>query len=113
MGGNYILDGGGEPVECVDLMAFSAWYGSRSGRTDWIVGKTVVGGYEVSTVFLAIDHNFGGCGAPILWETMVFHAGGGYREAGDHTRRYTSRSDAVRGHAEVVAEVVLGMEGSS
>ncbi len=35
------------------------------------VGETNVGRYRVSTVFLGLDHSFGG-DMPMLFETMVF-----------------------------------------
>lgn len=38
---------------------------------DRIVGRTICGRSVVSTVFLGLDHSFGGK-VPVLWETMVF-----------------------------------------
>jgi hypothetical protein len=50
-----------------DLMKTNA--GARVARDEFIVdGADVL----VSTVFLAIDHNFGRDGEPVLFETMVF-----------------------------------------
>lgn len=67
------------------------------------VDRTQVGDYEVSTVFLCIDHGFGE-GDPVLYETMVFK--------GDLTDlfmdRYTSRSEAQKGHNRVVNELRMG-----
>lgn len=61
------------------------------------VGKTTVGPWTVSTVFLGIDHRWEpDHGEPILWETMVF---------GPHTTyhdRYSSLEDAQEGHERVV-----------
>jgi hypothetical protein len=57
-----------------------------------------VNGLLVSTVFLAMDHSFGH-GSQLWFETMVF---GGDDE---HQRRYETWDDAVKGHAEVVAEL--------
>ena len=62
------------------------------------------GNITVSTVFLMLDHGWGG-GEPVLWETMVF--GGSFTDALDeYTRRYTSYADAVKGHEEVVKELL-------
>jgi hypothetical protein len=36
------------------------------------VGRDIVGFFEVSTVFLGLDHNFSEEGPPLLFETMVF-----------------------------------------
>lgn len=53
---------------------------------------------RVSTVFLCIDHSFGG-GRPILWETMIF----GGRHNGNQWR-YSSLEEAQQGHIEAVAK---------
>jgi hypothetical protein len=59
-------------------------------------------GVQVSTVFLPVDHGFGGTS---LWfETMVF--GGAMN---DEQRRYATWAEAVAGHNEVVAEVEATM----
>ena len=89
----YILDEQGEPVATENLEAWAMWFES-SDRT---VRKTVIGEVEVSTVFLSLDHRFGGEGPPILWETMIF---GG--EHDEFTDRYTSRVDAIAGHEAAV-----------
>ena len=53
--------------------------------------------YQVSTVFLAIDHAFGG-GPPILFETMIF---GGNRED-IYMKRYCTWDEAEDGHQEAL-----------
>ena len=58
-------------------------------------------GVYVSTVFLGLDHNFMGVGPPLLWESLVF--GGEYD---GEMRRYTSKEEALRGHKELVGQVV-------
>jgi hypothetical protein len=92
--GKYILVDG-QPRRCDDVRAWARWF--ETADTDRIVAKTSEGDVEVSTVFLALDHNFGG-GEPLLYETMIF--GGphdGYQE------RYASREEAERGHLSAVA----------
>jgi hypothetical protein len=64
------------------------------------VAVTQVGPYMVSTVFLVFDHNFGGGGPPVLYETMVF--GGGDDEP---QWRYLTREAAAAGHERAVAEL--------
>jgi hypothetical protein len=49
-------------------------------------------GITVSTVFLGIDHGFGG-DRPVLFETMIF--GGPYN---DHQVRYCTWAEAEHGH---------------
>lgn len=61
---------------------------------------------RVSTVFLGLDHNYFGRGAPVLWETMVF---GGPHDMDQ--RRYTSAESALEGHQQTVSELRLPVTG--
>lgn len=72
-----------------------------------------VDGCLVSTVFLGLDHGWGG-GPPILFETMAFSSAprtvsmfGREREVHEEldARRYATYDEAMRGHAEVLANV--------
>lgn len=63
----YILIGQ-TAVPCPDLMEWARWM-EDADRCVW---RTRVGDWEVSTVFLGLDHCFIGDGPPILFETMVF-----------------------------------------
>lgn len=81
-------------VECPMLEAAPAMENTEAR----IVGKTIVGDAEVSTVFLAMDHGYEG--PPLWFETMVF---GGKFE--DYQRRYTTWEEAEQGHKEVVKMV--------
>lgn len=58
-----LMDGGG----LADLELFSQEL-SKNRR----VAFTVVGGYNVSTVFLGLNHRYFGKGPPLVYETMVF-----------------------------------------
>ena len=64
---------GQTPVPCEDLIEWATPY--ETGR-DYQVGLSKVGSYEVSTIFLAVDHSFqrfnGEPHTPILFETAVF-----------------------------------------
>jgi hypothetical protein len=64
--GRYILVGQ-TPVEESDLLTWGRWLET----TDTRVRRTRVGPYEVSTVFLGLDHQFSPGGPPLLFETMV------------------------------------------
>ena len=57
--------------------------------------------FRVSTVWLGVDHNWGG-GQPILFETMVF---GGGEEQDQSQWRWHTEAEARTGHAEIVASV--------
>jgi hypothetical protein len=97
--GLYILVDG-QPKAIGDIIEWGLWFEAHDEERP--VGRTSVGGADVSTVFLGIDHGFhrgetGGGGEPVLWETMIF--GGpedGYQE------RYTSLAEALAGHARAV-----------
>lgn len=64
--GKYILDGH-KPVPCDDLLKWADWF-ETADRT--VLSTELPGGVRVSTVFLGIDHSFGG--EPLLFETMIF-----------------------------------------
>jgi hypothetical protein len=74
-----------------------------------LVHTEVVPETIVSTVFLGLDHGYGGI--PILWETMVFSDDA--RVENEYQRRYHTREEALRGHEETVAMVrhQLGIGG--
>jgi hypothetical protein len=93
----YVLDGR-TPRRVTDPKQWSKWFGTA----DRTVGRDVIADEVlVSTVFLGLDHNFGGSGPPVLFETMVFH-GDDYGDV--RMRRYSTWEEAERGHAQIVAE---------
>lgn len=92
----YVLDSNGQPVEEKDI---SKW-GRSFDKSNRIVKQDHVSEVLVSTVFLAIDHNYSGKGPPVLWETMIF---GGPHDG--YCERYTSRKDAEEGHEKAVEMV--------
>jgi hypothetical protein len=65
--------------------------------------NTISSGVRISTVFLGLDHSFGE-GEPVLFETMTFGLGDD-----DIQQRYTTREEAIAGHAQVV-ELVINMQ---
>lgn len=86
---------GRQPEPMDDLIAWGKWFETADRR----VARTEIGPLAVSTVFLGIDHNHVGVGAPILFESMIF----GDSEGAGEGRRYRSWDAAERGHAELVA----------
>ena len=91
--GMYVLDEHGNPKEVDDVREWGRFIESKSRRVEF----TEEDGYIVSTVFLGIDHSFDG-GAPLLWETMIFGGKGDGK-----CWRYSSKEEAVAGHAKAVA----------
>jgi len=100
----YILDAHGEPEACDDAAQWGEWFERATTTRERVVAHDRDEGADgleilVSTVFLGIDHNFGG-GPPLLWETMVM---GGLLDG--LQMRHSSREEAFRFHQEVCRRV--------
>lgn len=54
----------------------------------------------VSTVWLGLDHRFGGGNPPLIFETMVFCDATGWSDL--DCRRYATEEEALVGHQEVL-----------
>ena len=67
------------------------------------IGWDEVNGIRISTVWLGMDHSFGGS-APELFETMVF---GG--EWDQELTRYATKEEASKGHQRIVQRVRDGL----
>lgn len=106
----YVLNEQGDPVLEPDLLKWADFIEAGEKRR---IELTQVGDLEVSTVFLGIDHNFGGVGPPILWETMIF-AREGKGRLDQMQWRYRSKEAALHGHKQAVTlcmeEVLYGGE---
>jgi len=92
----YVLNADNEPEPERDRLA----WGLSIDDQRRVVQRDQVGEIVVSTVFTGIDYAFFG-GDPVLWETMLFDADG--KPLGQ--LRYTSRAEALVGHAEFVARL--------
>lgn len=100
----YKTDDAGEPVKCDETLEWGRWMETAIRHVGKDDVDTPTGPARVSTVFLGIDHNFSREGPPVLWETMVF----GVEKYAEFQDRYTSRADALAGHARVVKTVTEG-----
>lgn len=80
-----------EPIACSNLMEWAKWFQTA----DRIVAQTEVGRSKVSTVFLGLDHSFGGK-KPLLFETMIFEKKGKGQSC--EMERYSTWDEAERGH---------------
>ena len=92
----YVLDGH-KAVPTADVYEWAAML----EKPERVVAQTLVGGCQVSTVFLGLDHNFSGEGPPLIFETMVKNPSGGWE---DFQERYSTENDAIIGHLEAVEE---------
>jgi hypothetical protein len=98
--GYWILNERGEPEETDDVLTWGLWFEQATKERSRIVAqdrdeRPGAPDVLVSTVFLGLDHSFVP-GPPVLWETLVM---GGPLDG--EMRRYTSREEALIGHAEV------------
>ena len=93
-------------IKEVDLMTWAKWFETANRR----VGKITYIDYEVSTVFLGLDHNWGE-GPPILFETMVFKTLPDSNERGMdcYMARYATWDEAMAGHKRVRQYVANGI----
>ena len=91
MSDHYILDG--KNAVSADLITWAKWLETAERH----VAKTAVSDtVNVSTVFLGLDHSFGG-GPPLLFETMIL--------GGEHDKyqdRYETWEQAEVGHQKAV-----------
>lgn len=91
--GRYILDEQGNPVPEPDLLKWAKWFEEAGEKRR--IAHDVKGECSVSTVFIGLDHSFGGK-SPLLYETMVF----GSKE--DIQERYATKEEALAGHKRIL-----------
>ena len=98
----YILDENKNVVPC-DQKDWCDLYETVNGQERRRVAWDDVNGYEVSTVFLGLDHGHGFT-KPLLFETMIFGNGGldGYQT------RCTTWDEAVKMHKEAIEYIKNG-----
>ena len=89
----YILKGH-EPVPCPDIVWWSFWFETADRQ----VRDTARDDVRVSTVFLGIDHGFGG--RRKLFETMLFVNGSSV-----DCEHYSTWDEAAAGHKRWVKQV--------
>lgn len=112
---HYILVGK-TPI-AVDMLTWAIWLESHGDERQ--IARTVIDpelGVDVSTIFLGLDHSFGG-GEPVLFETIafvpavpVFAVGRVIEHDAREERRYCTYAEAEAGHAEIVASTAAWLE---
>jgi hypothetical protein len=73
------------------------------------IGLENVGKYEVSTVWLGVNHNFAAELPPLIFETMVFDVSGDRRFKDLYCERYSTEDQALAGHQAVVKALKDGI----
>jgi hypothetical protein len=103
---HYRLDAKGEPVKCKTLREWCEFFeaSEQPGQISRVVKRERVGACEVSTVFLALDHAFGG-GPPVLWETMIFADAPNHAWHNETRRCAGGREQAEAMHAAALDEM--------
>lgn len=90
---------GTKVVPCDDILKWGEWM----ERPDRLLWKDKVGDILVSTVFLGLDHGFGG--QPIWFETMTFG------DDLERMERYSTYEEAINGHKKVLEAVQKELDG--
>lgn len=102
-----MYDKDGLPISMLEfgrLTADAAY--SRIARTQVVSAADPSKAFDVSTVWLGLDHGMGGPGAPIIFETMVFAEDWD----GLDCRRYCTQAQARQGHIEMVTIVASTLD---
>lgn len=106
---HYILNEEHIPVEA-PLMKWARWLESDPKHRR--VAFDEVNGYDVSTVFLGLNHNFQDDGPPLLFETMIFINNERRDDFGQW--RYSTWKLAIEGHRRACQLAVeLSQKGES
>lgn len=93
----HIMDKNGEVVATHNVIEWERWM-EFNRRVAW----TMVGKYEISTVFLGLNHGFGD--VPLWFETMVFEPASESPRHDLDMERYRTLDEARRGHDRMVAK---------
>lgn len=118
----FILDEQNRPIPTDDTVMWSEWFTTADRIVERTFFKTMFGEVLVSTVFLAINHNFFG-GPPLLYETMVFtpqplltklaelseHYATDGTDWVDIQERYYTREEAERRHQDIAQFVEVAL----
>lgn len=102
----YMRDG--SPAPGKDHMEQMLNWSRAYENADRHVGSTTIGHLWVSTVYLGLDHSFGG-GPPLIFETMVFDHSDGETSSTDlYCERWSTEAEALAGHNAVVERIIKG-----
>lgn len=93
------------PVKAVSMM--DEWFEFESDfEKNKRIGRDEGDGWDVSTVFLSMDHNFSLSGLPVVFETLIRMKDS---DDGEYITRYHHYEDAEAGHKMAVALMKTGV----
>jgi len=84
------------------MLEWAQWFEDYESRK---LAFNEIDGYQISTIFLGLSHGHVN-GKPILWETLVTDKDG----ASGIMKRYTSATDALKGHREEVKRLSISID---
>jgi hypothetical protein len=90
------LDENNNVIPC-NLREWGQLYQTKEGQKKRQVAVDEIDGYQVSTVFLGLDHSFGS-GNPLWFETMIFGEGNGDQ----YQMRSTTWKEAEQMHNDAI-----------
>ena len=99
----------GKAVAIDDPIEWADWFESSIAERQLLLTRLSDRGVEhtqISTAFIAINHNWTGEGPPLLWETAIFYSVPEPENSVRIEGRYATRLEAVAGHHLVVAQLV-------
>jgi hypothetical protein len=101
-----LFDRTGKPID-----SFLKWAELISQDTEQRVARTTIGPYQVSTVWMGIDHNYFCPGPPLIFETAIFTAD----RSMPYCQRHATLESAQEGHngAVRVAEQIMRIDALS
>lgn len=96
----------GQVVGTNDIHEWGKYMESPEGKQSKKVASAKINGMLISTVFLGLDHGFGG--PPLYFETMIFTSEKDFSE--QYQKRYTTYQQAADGHHELVMRLLRGVK---
>jgi hypothetical protein len=94
---HYMLDADRQVYRATDMGEFFRWFAVPENR---VVGYEETDDWAVSTVFLGLDQNKSGRGAPQYFETRVFDG-----PLDGQSRFHATWAEAEAGHREMVGQM--------
>jgi len=99
------FDRNGTPISVEKYVSYLSDFSYRR------INLTSIENFSISTIWLGINHNFNGKGAPLIFETMVFYQGDDKdHELQNNIERYATESEALEGHKQMCELVMKYIE---